>query len=67
MKTKFSRIIFFSSHHKDLEGCKGLTSVNISMSTDDESFIKEAIVGIVHFRDLENALSRKREETQNNT
>ena len=33
--------------------------VNISMKAPEDSFIKEAIVGIIHFKDLEDALSRK--------
>ena len=48
-------------HYKDLAAanCKGLTKVDISMESPDDSFIREAIVGVIHFKDLEDALSRK--------
>ena len=47
-------------HYRDIAtNCEGLTKVDISMESPDDSFIREAIVGVIHFKDLEDALSRK--------
>ena len=61
LRVKWGLFLFtIFRHYKDLAAnCKGLTKVDISMESPDDSFIREAIVGVIHFKDLEDALSRK--------
>ena len=42
-----------------------MTRVEISLKEPEDSFIKEAIVGVIHFKDLEDALSRTHHITIN--
>ena len=60
------RCPFFYRHYRDLmEDCQGMTRVEISLKEPEDSFIKEAIVGVIHFKDLEDALSRTHHITIN--
>ena len=48
-----------------MEDCRGMTRVEISLKEPEDSFIKEAIIGIIHFKDLEDALNRTHHITIN--
>ena len=52
-------------HYDGLDNCQGMTRVDISLKAPEDTFIKEAIVGVIHFKDLEDALSRKHKITIN--
>lgn len=58
-------IVFLCRHHENLPECNGMTSVNVSLSSNNDPRNASAIVGVIYYKDLEDAFNRTHELDDN--